>query len=255
VSDNPKNWLIMLGILTFTHVETNMEVMHAELTPTNSQVQVILVQDKDTAAWKAREGATELAREAAAHDEQAEQHKKDLENRERQQEGLEKVVELLNEPEARRAEEQEAERQRAALEGMLAEEERAKAKSEIRADAEAAAAAIEKATDEVNKVISEAPKKSELEIEAIENEFEQKEEKRAGKLDKIADKYFKDNPDLSEGDRDDARDKFAKIKDDEMTKLEDQKNERLAELETRQQEQRENDAKRLAELERTRTER
>jgi hypothetical protein len=125
----------------------------------------------------------------------------------------------------------------------------------IKADAERAAAVIEEQTAIVEQEIVDEPGKSGGEIDALNKDFERERQDREAMLDGLARNYFDKHPDLSDDKRDEAAKTFKGIKDEEMGKLRAQQETRLEELTRVQQEQREELAERLKELEGTRDER
>jgi hypothetical protein len=125
----------------------------------------------------------------------------------------------------------------------------------IKADAQLAAAVIEKATDEVNKEISADSDRSAQEVAQLLPEFDQELQKLESKLDRNEERYFEKNPDLGQDQRGAAEERFKEIRDQEVGALKDQQAERLAELQARQEADREELEKRLRELEDTRAER
>jgi len=228
------DWKIVLGlaVIGLGQITTQTQLIRADLALIDAQAKVTEARSQDSPALQIVNEVTDFCNTLQASDraeqlavrkdeawvnpsveyqdlskqiEKAERDKKDLERQENQQEGAKEVLDSLNEPELRKAE-------------------------QMRDNAT-------------------------LEAKAVEDSFENQKRDLTGKLDKMAEKFFDKNPGLNDAEIGDAKNTFAEVKKDAVAKLENQKNEKLAEIEARQSEQRAKSAELLKQLDQTRTQR
>lgn len=128
-------------------------------------------------------------------------------------------------------------------------QEQARADAELEADIELEVAVAEE--------IIEMGEQGETQrqIEELKDEFKQEKKELVDKIDRMEDKYFENHPDLSEGQRTDAKGRFEAIKNEEVGILEARQDARVGELRAVQQERGEDSEKKRKEPEKPRTER
>jgi hypothetical protein len=213
-------WIEAGFALLFMVSVTQTQLQVREVPPGNS-TQEALVKD-----------ARDLTRTVKENEER----QKALDVLEKQLEGAEKAAELLAERSEDKVQESAEEAGR-------------------KADAEMAAAAIEELTVKLANVTSEETREAEQETAALKKEFRDEQGELAGKLDKMRDKYFENHPDLDKDQRTDAEQTFKTIKDEAIEALEVQQDSRLVELQTQQQDLRDNYEQAREELDGTRDQR